>query len=59
MTNGKVSQFLQEHGFHIICVLALCFGIAYGIYSCKDAVDIDINARRNSITTTITHDKVK
>lgn len=48
--DGKVSKFLQEHGFHIVCLLALCIGVAYGIHSCKNAVDLDINARRNSIT---------
>lgn len=57
MTNGKITKFLQEHGFHIICVLGLFIGIAYGIYSCKNAVDIDFDARRNSITTTIYKNK--
>lgn len=49
MKNGKISQFLQKHGLHLVCIVALLIGIAYGIHSCKDAVDIDINARRNRV----------
>lgn len=49
MKNGKIYEFLQKYGLYIICSFGIFVGIAYGIHSCKDAMAIDINARRNVV----------